>query len=69
MKQNCNLQKHYWVSFKIGDNFFKSASYAIEAVCASEEFQESKEKLKEVEAEMLRKRNMLHEFEKEYKEV
>lgn len=51
-----------------GDNFFKSASYTIEAVCA-QDFVDSKERLKDVEAQMLRKQNVLHEFEAEYKEV
>jgi hypothetical protein len=64
--QSCNVQNQ---TSNIGDNFFKSATYTIEAVCASKEFNESKERLKEVEAEMLRKRNLLREFETEYKEV
>ncbi|KAJ7514703.1 hypothetical protein O6H91_23G055700 [Diphasiastrum complanatum] len=51
-----------------GDNFFKSASYTIEAICA-ESFKEAAEKLKEVEAQILAKRNELHEFEVEYREV
>lgn len=51
-----------------GDNFFKSASYTIEAVC-TEGFTDSKEKLKDIEAQMLTKRNELHEFEAEYREV
>ena len=51
-----------------GDNFFKSTSYTIEAICA-QAFKDAKERLKGVEAEMLRKRNSLHEFEAEYKQV
>ncbi|KAJ7555879.1 hypothetical protein O6H91_04G090700 [Diphasiastrum complanatum] len=51
-----------------GDNFFKSASYTIEAICA-ESFKEAAEMLKEVEAQMLAKRNELREFEAEYREV
>ncbi|MCO5559396.1 hypothetical protein L7F22_012995 [Adiantum nelumboides] len=51
-----------------GDNFFKPASYTIEAVCA-EEFIESKGRLKEVEAQMRLKQSELREFESEYKEV
>lgn len=51
-----------------GDNFFKSASYTIEAVCA-QDFKDSKEKLKQVEAQMRTKQNELREFESEYKEV
>ncbi|MCO5577727.1 hypothetical protein L7F22_031559 [Adiantum nelumboides] len=51
-----------------GDNFFKAASYTIEAVCA-EDFIESKGRLKEVEAQMRLKQSELQEFESEYKEV
>eukprot|EP00250_Pteridium_aquilinum_P010691 c19569_g1_i1 orf=619-1884(+) len=51
-----------------GDNFFKSASYTIEAVCA-QDFIDSKEKLKEVEVRMRTKQNELRDFESEYKEV
>ncbi|KAH7422577.1 hypothetical protein KP509_12G015200 [Ceratopteris richardii] len=51
-----------------GDNFFKSASYTIEAVSA-ELFKDSAEKLKAVEAQLLSKRNELKDFEIEYKEV
>lgn len=51
-----------------GDNFFKSASYTIEAVSA-ESFKESSEKLKSIEAQLLSKRNELRQFEVEYKEV
>lgn len=51
-----------------GDNFFKSASYTIEAVSA-ESFKESSEKLKSIEAQLLNKRNELRQFEVEYKEV
>eukprot|EP00246_Nothoceros_aenigmaticus_P017001 TRINITY_DN801_c0_g1_i1.p1 TRINITY_DN801_c0_g1~~TRINITY_DN801_c0_g1_i1.p1 ORF type:complete len:416 (+),score=110.93 TRINITY_DN801_c0_g1_i1:487-1734(+) len=51
-----------------GDNFFKSASYTIEAVC-SENFTESAEKLKAVEAQILSKKDELRQFEAEYREV
>ncbi|KAH7428573.1 hypothetical protein KP509_09G007300 [Ceratopteris richardii] len=51
-----------------GDNFFKSATYTIEAVSA-ESFKDSAEKLKSVEAQLLSKRNELKQFETEYKEV
>eukprot|EP00252_Welwitschia_mirabilis_P010298 TRINITY_DN23495_c0_g3_i7.p1 TRINITY_DN23495_c0_g3~~TRINITY_DN23495_c0_g3_i7.p1 ORF type:complete len:304 (-),score=66.57 TRINITY_DN23495_c0_g3_i7:640-1551(-) len=51
-----------------GDNFFKSASYSLEAVCA-EPFVEEKVKLKEIEAQILEKRAELSKFEAEYKEV
>lgn len=52
----------------IGDNFFKSASYTIEAVCA-QSFEEASMKLKHIEANLLLKRDELHQFEKEYKKV
>lgn len=51
-----------------GDNFFKAASYTIEAVCA-QDFTEPRERLKEVEAQMRVKQSELREFESEYKEV
>lgn len=51
-----------------GDNFFKSASYTIEAICA-ESCLETAVKLKEVEAQILLKRNELRQFETEYREV
>ncbi|XAR65016.1 hypothetical protein NMG60_11008954 [Bertholletia excelsa] len=51
-----------------GDNFFKSASYTIEALCAAP-FTEEKEKLRAVEAQILSKRVELSKFESEYREV
>ncbi|XP_044489602.1 chaperone protein dnaJ 16-like [Mangifera indica] len=51
-----------------GDNFFKSASYTIEALCAAP-FVEEKEDLRAVEAQILTKRVELSEFENEYREV
>ncbi|KAH7426840.1 hypothetical protein KP509_10G019600 [Ceratopteris richardii] len=51
-----------------GDNFFKSASYTIEAICA-QDFNDARERLKEVEAKMHQKQNELREFESEYREV
>ncbi|KAK9119610.1 hypothetical protein Scep_017703 [Stephania cephalantha] len=51
-----------------GDNFFKSASYSIEVLCAAP-FAEEKDKLKEVEAQILSKRAELSKFESEYREV
>ncbi|XP_057826814.1 chaperone protein dnaJ 15 [Cryptomeria japonica] len=51
-----------------GDNFFKSASYTIEAICAKS-FEDSTEKLKEVEAQILTKRNELRQFETEYRKA
>lgn len=52
----------------VGDNFFKTASYTIEALCASS-YSETIHKLKEVEAQMLQKRTELRDFEMEYKRV
>lgn len=51
-----------------GDNFFKSASYTIEAICA-ETYLEAAVKLKDIEAQILAKRNELRQFETEYREV
>ncbi|XP_077237853.1 ARG1-like 1 [Tasmannia lanceolata] len=51
-----------------GDNFFKSANYTIEALCA-EPFSEEKEQLRDVEAQILSKRVELSKFETEYREV
>ncbi|XP_048136534.1 chaperone protein dnaJ 16-like isoform X2 [Rhodamnia argentea] len=51
-----------------GDNFFKSASYTIEALCAAP-FTEEKEHLRAVEAQILTKRAELSKFETEYREV
>ncbi|CAO2828484.1 unnamed protein product [Amaranthus hypochondriacus] len=49
-----------------GDNFFKPASYTIEALCAKT-YEDTTEKLKEIEAQILRKRNELNQFESEYR--
>ncbi|XP_028788040.1 chaperone protein dnaJ 16-like [Neltuma alba] len=51
-----------------GDNFFKSASYTIEASCAAP-FSQEKESLRSVEAQILSKRADLTKFESEYREV
>ncbi|XP_024388789.1 chaperone protein dnaJ 15 isoform X1 [Physcomitrium patens] len=51
-----------------GDNFFKSASYTIEAICA-ESYLETAVKLKDIETQLLSKRNELKQFEVEYREV
>lgn len=51
-----------------GDNFFKSASYTVEIMCAGP-FSEEKEKLRTVEAKLLTKRAELSKFEAEYREV
>jgi hypothetical protein len=51
-----------------GDNFFKTATYTIEALCAKT-YEDTTEKLKEIEAQILRKRNELRLFETEYRKV
>ncbi|XP_042498543.1 chaperone protein dnaJ 16-like isoform X2 [Macadamia integrifolia] len=51
-----------------GDNFFRSVSYRIEALCGAP-FSEEKEKLRAVEAHILNKRVELAKFETEYREV
>ncbi|OVA07377.1 DnaJ domain [Macleaya cordata] len=51
-----------------GDNFFKTATYTIEALCAKS-FEDTTEKLKEIEAQILRKRNELRQFEAEYRKA
>ncbi|XP_019076068.1 chaperone protein dnaJ 16 isoform X4 [Vitis vinifera] len=51
-----------------GDNFFKSVSYTIEALCTAP-FAEEKENLRAVEAQILTKRVELSKFETEYREV
>ncbi|CAK8536951.1 unnamed protein product [Lathyrus sativus] len=51
-----------------GDNFFKSANYTIEVLCAAP-FNEEKENLRNVEAQILSKRAEISKFESEYREV
>ncbi|GKU90297.1 hypothetical protein SLEP1_g4303 [Rubroshorea leprosula] len=51
-----------------GDNFFKTASYTIEALCAKS-YEDTSEKLKDIEAQILRKRNELRQFETEYRKA
>ncbi|KAG6715083.1 hypothetical protein I3842_05G232500 [Carya illinoinensis] len=51
-----------------GDNFFKTASYTIEALCAKS-YEDTTEKLKEIEAQILRKRTELRQFETEYRKA
>jgi hypothetical protein len=51
-----------------GDNFFKSATYTIEVLCAAP-FSEEKENLRNVEAQILSKRAEISKFESEYREV
>ncbi|OEL28512.1 Chaperone protein dnaJ 15 [Dichanthelium oligosanthes] len=51
-----------------GDNFFKPASYMIEAMCAKS-YEDTTERLKEIESKILAKRNDLRQFETEYRKV
>nr|GMD27716.1 chaperone protein DnaJ 15 [Ipomoea batatas] len=51
-----------------GDNFFKPATYTIEALCAKT-YEDSTSKLKDIEAQILRKRNELRQFETEYRKA
>ena len=62
------MQNLYSGSFLPGDNFFKSASYSIEVLCA-EPFTEEKANLRAVEADILAKRVEISKFETEYREV
>lgn len=51
-----------------GDNFFKPATYTIEALCAKS-YEDTTHKLQDIEAQILRKRNELRQFETEYRKV
>ncbi|XP_009782265.1 chaperone protein dnaJ 15 [Nicotiana tabacum] len=51
-----------------GDNFFKPATYTIEALCAKS-YEDTTLKLKDIEAQILRKRNELRQFEVEYRKA
>ncbi|KAL6608000.1 hypothetical protein ACP70R_041063 [Stipagrostis hirtigluma subsp. patula] len=51
-----------------GDNFFKPASYTIEAMCAKS-YEDTTERLKEIESKILAKRNDLRQFETEYRKA
>ncbi|KAI5677543.1 hypothetical protein M9H77_08493 [Catharanthus roseus] len=51
-----------------GDNFFKPATYTIEALCAKT-YEDTTQKLKDIEAQILRKRNELRQFETEYRKA
>lgn len=51
-----------------GDNFFKTATYTIEALCART-YEDTTNKLKDIEAQILRKRNELRQFETEYRKA
>lgn len=58
----------WWPLHSLGDNFFKSVSYTIEAISAAS-FAEEKENLRAVEAQILTKRVEISKFETEYREV
>ncbi|CAL5419200.1 unnamed protein product [Camellia sinensis] len=51
-----------------GDNFFKTASYFIEALCAKS-YEDTTHKLKDIEAQILMKRTELRQFETEYRKA
>ncbi|KAJ0683346.1 putative DnaJ domain, Chaperone J-domain superfamily [Helianthus annuus] len=51
-----------------GDNFFKTASYTIEAICANT-YEDTTHKLKDIEQQILRKRTELRQFETEYRQA
>ncbi|KAL8035157.1 hypothetical protein ABFX02_12G078700 [Erythranthe guttata] len=51
-----------------GDNFFKPATYMIEALCAKT-YEDTTTKLKDIEAQILRKRSELRQFETEYRKA
>ncbi|PKA59693.1 Chaperone protein dnaJ 15 [Apostasia shenzhenica] len=51
-----------------GDNFFKPATYTIEAMCAKS-YEDTTQKLKEIEVQILSKRNDLRQFETEYRKA
>ncbi|XP_047332533.1 chaperone protein dnaJ 15-like [Impatiens glandulifera] len=51
-----------------GDNFFKTASYTVEALCAKT-YEDTTQKLKDIEDQILKKRNDLRQFETEYRKA
>ncbi|XP_073004164.1 chaperone protein dnaJ 15-like [Typha latifolia] len=51
-----------------GDNFFKPATYTIEVICAKS-YEDTTERLKEIQAKLLSKRNDLRQFETEYRKA
>ncbi|KAJ3683917.1 hypothetical protein LUZ60_014144 [Juncus effusus] len=51
-----------------GDNFFKPATYTIEAMSAKS-YTDTTERLKDIEAKILNKRNDLRQFESEYRKA
>ncbi|KAL6529217.1 Chaperone protein dnaJ 15 [Orobanche gracilis] len=51
-----------------GDNFFKPATYTIEALC-TKSYEDTTHKLQDIEAQILKKRNELRQFETEYRKA
>ncbi|XP_051122575.1 chaperone protein dnaJ 15-like isoform X2 [Andrographis paniculata] len=51
-----------------GDNFFKPAIYTIEALCVKT-YGDTTQKLRDIETQILRKRNELRQFETEYRKA
>ncbi|GMN38601.1 hypothetical protein TIFTF001_007832 [Ficus carica] len=51
-----------------GDNFFKTATYTIEALC-TKSYEDTTQKLRDIEVQILRKRNELRQFETAYREA
>lgn len=51
-----------------GDNFFKTATYTIEALC-TKSYEDTTQKLRDIEVQILRKRNELRQFETEYRKA
>ncbi|XLR10979.1 hypothetical protein S83_038917, partial [Arachis hypogaea] len=54
--------------YHLGDNFFKTASYTIEVVC-EKSYEDTTQKLNDIEAQISRKRNELRQFEAKYRNV
>ncbi|KAG0464078.1 hypothetical protein HPP92_019713 [Vanilla planifolia] len=64
----CELKPGTHIFAVYGDNFFKPASYTIEAMCAKT-YEDTTQKLKEIEVQILAKRNDLRQFETEYRKA
>ncbi|KAG5521545.1 hypothetical protein RHGRI_033945 [Rhododendron griersonianum] len=59
---------HIFAVYGLSDNFFKTASYTIEALC-TRSYEDTTHSLKDIEAQILRKRVELGQFETEYRQV
>ncbi|KAL6007530.1 Chaperone protein dnaJ 15 [Asimina triloba] len=62
------LQPCEVLELKAGTHIFATATYTIEALCAKT-FEETTQKLKDIEAQILAKRNELRQFETEYRKA